>query len=143
MESEPIVIETDDEMFRVDQHYLGPPGRAFPRPIRHQAVGFGAVVAFGMYLVLYPIINLPINTWTLTAWGGATYWLTRRFLEYLGHERTTTSMVRSAVNDLTSPRPESTKRSARQAHTVALSEQLARIRIDPTPTRSSEKATSR
>jgi hypothetical protein len=139
------VIETDDEMFRVDQHYLGPPGRAFPRPIRHQAVGFGAVVAFAVYLVLYPIISLPINTWTLTAWGGVTYWLTRRFLEYLGHERTITSMVRSAINDLTSPRPGSgsAKRSTRHAHTVALSEQLARIRIDPTPTHSSEKATSR
>lgn len=139
------MIETDDEMFRVDQHYLGPPGRAFPRPVRHQAVGFGALVAFGMYLVLFPMISLPINTWTLTVWGGATYWLTRRFLEYLGYERTVTSMVRSAVNDLTSPRPKPTKPTARQSHTLAVSQQLARIHIDPTPAliRRGEKANPR
>ncbi|MGB7237792.1 MAG: hypothetical protein WBD41_17680 [Rhodococcus sp. (in: high G+C Gram-positive bacteria)] len=139
------MIETDDEMFRVDQHYLGPPGRAFPRPIRHQAVGFGFLVGFGIYLVLFPIVSLPINTWTLTAWGGATYWLTRRFLEYLGHERTVTSMVRSAINDLTSPRPGAVKKAAQQPHTVAVSAQLDRIRIDPAPAHANraEKATSR
>ena len=127
------MIETDDDLYRVDQHWLGPPGRAFPRPIRWQAVGIGVVLLVLSLILVMGVLSVPWSGWSVTVVLGLTYLGTKRIVDGLGHERTIRSLARSAINDLTSPRPAVKRnRKIRNApQTVSIPEQIARVRLAP------------
>ncbi|MCZ4586119.1 hypothetical protein O4328_20920 [Rhodococcus opacus] len=127
------MIETDDDLYRVDQHWLGPPGRAFPRPVRWQAVGIGAVLLALSYILVIGVLSVPWSGWSVTVVLGLTYLGTKRIVDGLGHERTIRSLARSAINDLTSPRPAVKRnRKIRNApRTVSITDQIARVRLAP------------
>ena len=125
------MIETDDDLYRVDQHWLGPPGRAFPRPVRWQAVGIGAVLLLLSYILVMGVLSVPWSGWSVTVMLGLTYLGTKRIVDGLGHERTIRSLARSAINDLTSPRPAAgcNTKARNTPQTVSIPDQIARVRL--------------
>ncbi|SEB45605.1 hypothetical protein [Rhodococcus jostii] len=127
------MIETDDDLYRVDQHWLGPPGRAFPRPIRWQAVGIGALLFLLSLILVMGVLSLPWSGWSVTVALGLTYLGTNRIVDGLGHERTIRSLARSAINDLTSPRPVAgrNKKTQNAPQSVSIPDQIARVRLTP------------
>lgn len=130
------MIETDDDLYRVDQHWLGPPGRAFPRPVRWQAVGIGAVLLALSYILVMGVLSVPWSGWSVTVVLGLTYLGTKRIVDGLGHERTIRSLARSAIIDLTSPRPAAgrNKKLRNTRQTVSITDQIARVRLAPAAT---------
>ncbi|MCZ9634982.1 hypothetical protein [Rhodococcus sp. BH5] len=135
------MIETDDDLYRVDQHWLGPPGRAFPKPIRYQSAGIGILLAIGSWILVFGLLSLPPNGWTVMGMCLLTYYGTKRFTERLGTERTLGSLARSAINDLRSPRPSTNaaKKSPNSAQVVSISDQLARVRLTSAHPSTTEK----
>lgn len=129
------MIETDDDLYRVDQHWLGPPGRAFPRPVKWQAVGIGAVLLALSYILVIGVLSVPWSGWSVTVMLGLTYLGTKRIVDGLGHERTIRSLALSAINDLTSPRPAAgrNKKIRNTPQTVSIPDQIARVRLAPRP----------
>ena len=127
------MIETDDDLYRVDQHWLGPPGRAFPRPVRWQAVGIGAVLLVLSLILVMGVLSVPWSGWSVTVVLGLTYLGTKRIVDGLGHERTIRSLARSAINDLTSPRSAAgrNKKIRNTPQTVSIPDQIARVRLAP------------
>jgi hypothetical protein len=132
------VIETDDDLYRVDQHWLGPPGRAFPRPVRWQAVGIGGLLLILSWILVMGVLSVPWSGWSVTVMLGLTYLGTKRIVDGLGHERTIRSLARSAINDLTSPRPAAgrNKKIRNTSQTVSIPDQIARVRLAPRRRRS-------
>ncbi|MYV31348.1 hypothetical protein [Rhodococcus sp. 1139] len=135
------MIETDDDLYRVDQHWLGPPGRAFPKPIRYQSAGIGSVLAILSWILVFGLLSLPPNGWTVMGMCLLTYYGTKRFTERLGTERTLGSLARSAINDLRSPRPSTNaaKKPPNSAQVVSIADQLARVRLTSDHRSTSEK----
>lgn len=135
------MIETDDDLYRVDQHWLGPPGRAFPKPIRYQSAGIGSLLAIGSWILVFGLLSLPPNGWTVMGMCLLTYYGTKRFTERLGTERTLGSLARSAINDLRSPRPSTNaaKKSPNSAQVVSIADQLARVRLTSAHPSTTEK----
>ncbi|MER2202479.1 MULTISPECIES: hypothetical protein [Rhodococcus] len=135
------MIETDDDLYRVDQHWLGPPGRAFPKPIRYQSAGIGSLLAIGSWILVFGLLSLPPNGWTVMGMCLLTYYGTKRFTERLGTERTLGSLARSAINDLRSPRPatNSPKKSPTSAQVVSIADQIARVRLTSAHPTTTEK----
>ncbi|QTJ70601.1 hypothetical protein HYG77_34460 (plasmid) [Rhodococcus sp. ZPP] len=127
------MIETDDDLYRVDQHWLGPPGRAFPRPIRWQAMGIGVLLLLLSYILVMGVLSVPWSGWSVTVVLGLTYLGTKRIVDGLGHERTIRSLARSAINDLTSPRPavKLDKKFRNAPPRVSIPDQIARVRLVP------------
>jgi len=132
------VIETDDDLYRVDQHWLGPQGRAFPRPVRWQAVGIGGLLLILSWILVMGVLSVPWSGWSVTVMLGLTYLGTKRIVDGLGHERTIRSLARSAINDLTSPRPAAgrNKKIRNTSQTVSIPDQIARVRLAPRRRRS-------
>ncbi|MDH6288171.1 hypothetical protein [Rhodococcus opacus] len=132
------MIETDDDLYRVDQHWLGPPGRAFPRPVRWQAVGIGGLLLILSWILVMGVLSVPWSGWSVTVMLGLTYLGTKRIVDGLGHERTIRSLARSAINDLTSPRPAAgrNKKIRNTSQTVSIPDQIARVRLAPRRRRS-------
>lgn len=130
------MIETDDEMYRVDQRWLGPPGRAFPKPIPYTGAGIGFLLFWASVVLMFGLLSLPLNGWTVMGVCLITYYGTKRITDRLGTERTLTSLARSAINDLRSPRPSTNaaKKPPNSAQVVSIADQIARVQLYSRPT---------
>ncbi|MFC7613164.1 hypothetical protein ACFQV2_05570 [Actinokineospora soli] len=95
-------IRTDDEVYRVDAVWLGPPKATFPFRARYVAWGVGTVV----YLLILTVLrNMGIGLFWSFAWGmvltiGTTMVITSR----ISHERPLTAVLTMWVRELTAPR---------------------------------------
>ncbi len=99
-------IRTDDEVYRVDAVWLGPPKATFPFRARYVAWGVGFLV---LLLVLGVERRLGIGFgFFSTAWGLLiTILLTRLICTRISHERPLSSVAAMWARELTAPRERS------------------------------------
>lgn len=104
-------LPDDDEMYMVDQTYLGPPGR-YLGTFRYKAIG-ALVVLAPLAFVVMRRTGLPLNLLTV----GLTTLLVLRaaswFADHSTSERPVASLFRTARNELTAGRQ---KRRGDSAH---------------------------
>ena len=95
-------IRTDDEVYRVDAVWLGPPRATMPWRARYVAWGVVVVV---FLLVLTVERRLGVSLFWSVAWGIVmTIVLTRLICSRISHERPLTSVTAMWVRELTAPR---------------------------------------
>ena len=95
-------IRTDDEVYRVDAVWLGPPKATFPFRARYVAWGVGTVVYL---LVLTVLRNLGIGLFWSFAWGMVlTIGITMVICSRISHERPLTAVLTMWARELTAPR---------------------------------------
>jgi hypothetical protein len=98
-----VQVRTDDEVYRVDAVWLGPPKATFPWRARYVAWGVGIVVF---------IVALTVERWAgfgfgffTVAWAlVATVVLTRLICARISHERPLGAVFTMWVRELTTPR---------------------------------------
>lgn len=95
-------IRTDDEVYRVDAVWLGPPKATMPWRARYVAWGVGVVV---FLVVLTVERRMGVSLFWSVAWGVViTIALTRLICSRISHERPLTSVTAMWVRELTAPR---------------------------------------
>src|SRR2546421_2807004 len=95
-------IRTDDEVYRVDAVWLGPPKATFPWRARYVAWGVGTVV---FLVVLTAFRQMGINLFWSIGWGLAvTVALTMIICTRISHERPLGAVLTMWVRELTAPR---------------------------------------
>jgi hypothetical protein len=96
-------IRTDDEIYRVDAVWLGPPKATFPWRARYVAWGVGLVV-FLLVLAVERRMNIGFDFFS-TAWAViVTIVLTRIICSRIGHERPLGAVLVMWLRELTAPR---------------------------------------
>ncbi|PSL54460.1 hypothetical protein B0I31_107520 [Saccharothrix carnea] len=96
-------VRTDDEVYRVDAVWLGPPKATFPWRARYVAWGVGIVV-FLLVTAIQRQLGFGFDFIT-TGWGFvATIFLTRVICSRISHERPLSSVTAMWVRELTAPR---------------------------------------
>lgn len=99
-------IRTDDEVYRVDAVWLGPPKATFPWRARYVAWGVGAIV-FVLVLAAERQLGIKFGFFS-TAWAFIiTIVLTRLITARIGHERPLGSVMAMAFRELNTPREQS------------------------------------
>lgn len=95
-------IRTDDEVYRVDAVWLGPPKATFPWRARYVAWGVGTVV---FLVVLTVFRQMGINLFWSIGWGMAvTIGITMIICARISHERPLGAVLTMWVRELTAPR---------------------------------------
>ncbi|WP_020496452.1 hypothetical protein [Sciscionella marina] len=126
-------VRTDDEVYRVDAVWLGPPKVTFPWRARYVAWGVGLLM-FLLVLVVEKEIGIGIGFFPL-AWGMiVTVVLTRLICGRITHERPLSAVLAMASRELSSPR-ERTRATGGAAS-------AARVRVNearPRPKRTQRK----
>lgn len=102
-------IRTDDEVYRVDAVWLGPPKATFPWRARYVAWGVGILV-FLMVLLIERRMGFGFGFFS-TGWAiVATILLTRLICSRITHERPLTAVAVLWLRELTAPRTEPVSR---------------------------------
>ena len=99
------MIDNDDLLHRVDQHYLGPTGFTFPFRIRYAALGLGAGIFVMVFVIARAIVHVPLGFKSLAVMVVITVVLTARVTKFVNSDRPVRSVLRAAWNDLNAPRP--------------------------------------
>lgn len=95
-------IRTDDEVYRVDAVWLGPPRATMPWRARYVAWGVGVFV---FLIVLTVERRLGIDLFWSIAWGlVVTILLTRMLTSKISHERPLSAVSTMWLRELTAPR---------------------------------------
>lgn len=95
-------IRTDDEVYRVDAVWLGPPRATMPFRARYVAWGVGVFV---FLIVLTVERRMGISLFWSIAWGIVmTIALTRIICSKISHERPLSSVSAMWLRELTAPR---------------------------------------
>jgi len=95
-------IRTDDEVYRVDAVWLGPPKATFPWRARYVAWGVGTVV---FLLVLTVFRQMGISLFWSIGWGLAvTIGITMIICARISHERPLGAVLTMWARELTAPR---------------------------------------
>ncbi len=102
-------IRTDDEVYRVDAVWLGPPKATFPWRARYVSWGVGTVV-FLVVLGVERQVGIGFSFFS-TAWALLiTILLTRLIGTRISHERPLTAVAAMWVRELTAPRKKTAAR---------------------------------
>ncbi|MCC4306868.1 MULTISPECIES: hypothetical protein [unclassified Rhodococcus (in: high G+C Gram-positive bacteria)] len=99
------MIDNDDLLHRVDQHYLGPTGLTLPFRIRYAALGLGAALMVIVFVIARGIVHIPLGFKSLVVVIGIVVVLTAKVTKVVNADRPVRSVVRAAWNDLNAPRP--------------------------------------
>ena len=99
------MIDNDDLLHRVDQHYLGPTGFTLPIRIRYAALGLGAAFMVTVFVVARAVVHVPLGFKSLVVMVVITVVLTARVTKFVNADRPVRSVIRAAWNDLDAPRP--------------------------------------
>jgi hypothetical protein len=98
-----VQVRTDDEVYRVDAVWLGPPKATFPWRARYVAWGVGILVFFIVFGI-QRAIGFGFGFFTI-AWGLViTVALTRFICSRISHERPLTAVLTMWGRELTAPR---------------------------------------
>ena len=128
-------IRTDDEVYRVDAVWLGPPKATFPWRARYVAWGVGTVV---FLVVLTVFRQMGINLFWSIGWGMAvTIGLTMIICARISHERPLGAVLTMWVRELTAPREIATGQGG------AVSASAIRVRSELPRRRSRDKNRAR
>jgi hypothetical protein len=96
-------LPDDDELYEVDQTYLGPPGR-YIAPMRHKAI-FAWLVVAPMTLVILQRLNIELTLLTGGLCFLLTLWAAMKLADYAGAETPVSALGQTFWNELTAPRP--------------------------------------
>ncbi|MCT2587364.1 hypothetical protein [Actinophytocola gossypii] len=133
-------IRTDDEVYRVDAVWLGPPRATMPWRARYVAWGVGAVV---FLVVLTVERRIGISLFWSIAWGiVVTILITRLITSKISHERPLGAAAAMWVRELTAPR-EVTTGSGGAASATRVRVRGERPRPRPKQGRQPKRSTSR
>lgn len=99
------MIDNDDLLHRVDQHYLGPTGFTLPIRIRYSALGLGAALMVIVFVIARGVVHIPLGFKSLVVVIGIVVVLTTRVTKVVNADRPVRSVIRAAWNDLNAPRP--------------------------------------
>jgi hypothetical protein len=123
-------IRTDDEVYRVDAVWLGPPKATMPWRVRYVAWGVGTIV-FLLVMTVERRIGVPFG-WSIP-WGMvATVLITRLATSRITYERPLGAVMAMWLRELTAPR----ETSAGNGGAVTAS----RVKINSQRPRHAEKA---
>jgi hypothetical protein len=115
-------IRTDDEVYRVDAVWLGPPRATMPFRARYVAWGVGVFV---FLIVLTIERRIGISLFWSIAWGIViTILLTRIICAKISHERPLSAVTSMWLRELTAPR----EATAGEGGAVT----ATRVRVNPT-----------
>lgn len=96
-------VRTDDEVYRVDAVWLGPPKATFPWRVRYVAWGVG-IIAFFLTLAVQRQLGFDFGFFTV-AWGLViTILITRVICGRISHERPLGAVLAMWARELVSPR---------------------------------------
>lgn len=130
-------IRTDDEVYRVDAVWLGPPKATFPWRARYVAWGVGIVV-FLLVLAVERRMNIGFSFFS-TAWAVViTIAVTKIICSRITHERPLGAVMVMWLRELTAPRERTTGRGG-AASAVRLRVSPDRPRPKPSKTPSAPK----
>ncbi|GAA0617362.1 hypothetical protein [Streptomyces crystallinus] len=98
-------MHTDDEVYAVDNVFLGPPGTRLPWRARYQAYGVGA---FLTALLLGLEIQLGVlGIWPIAYGMLAVIFLTRQICRHITYEHGVLALLRTLWNEVRAPRQRS------------------------------------
>jgi len=96
-------LSVDDEIYRVDAVWLGPPHRTLPFRARYSAYGVGLVV-FVLVQLVERRVGLGLGFFTL-AWSiFITVLVTRQILSVVDHDRPLVSVLAAFIHEVDAPR---------------------------------------
>lgn len=104
-------LHDDDELYQVDQTYLGPPGR-YIAPMRHKAI-FAWLIIGPLTFVTARRLGLPMTFLTVGLLLVGTVWAAMSIADHTSTERSVGSLVGTLWRDLTARRPPTRSRHAR------------------------------
>ncbi|HEY0803707.1 MAG TPA: hypothetical protein VGD84_01530 [Pseudonocardiaceae bacterium] len=136
-------VRTDDEVYRVDAVWLGPPKATFPWRARYVAWGVG-ILMFLLVLSVERFIGFGFGFFTV-AWAlVATVVLTRLICSRISHERPLGAVFTMWVRELNSPRETNTGAGgAASATRVRMRGQRPRPRVKGQPRQKPRQPTHR
>lgn len=123
-------VRTDDEVYRVDAVWLGPPKATFPWRARYVAWGVGIVV-FLLVTAVQRQLGFGFD-FINTGWGFVvTIALTRFICSRISHERPLSAVLSMWVRELTAPRETTSGRGgAASAARIRVNHERPRKRHD-------------
>lgn len=96
-------INTDDEVYRVDGVWLGPPNATFPWRARYSSYGIGALVLIAVMFVQRRV-GVPLDIFSI-GWSLVLTVLITRFVgRRIGYERPLGHVLGSFLGEITTPR---------------------------------------
>lgn len=126
-----MILRTDDDLYDVDQRWLGPPGRELPWHARYPAYGWGVVIYLTLMLLERNLLGIPLGFWMLVYSLVLTAFLTTRVMRRVTVERRVGQVITGWGQELRSPRPADRTRRGRRDW-----ERGGRVRLAPVRTRS-------
>jgi len=100
-----VIVQSDDDLYRVDRVYLGPKGRVWPLRANYRA--YVLWVALGVTaIVVWRAVCLPSPFVVVCALGVGTYFAAVRLERWLSDDRSVLSEVARVFQELGSPRPD-------------------------------------
>lgn len=126
------MISTDDDIYRVDERYLGPPGKTLAWHARYRAYGVGIVVFLGVLILLRGILHLPISARLVMVIIAATITITTIVMKKVTPERPFFAVLRAGLNDLTAPRPPTPGQVMRPRFTAGTRRRTSEAAAPPT-----------
>ncbi|MEU3356114.1 hypothetical protein [Streptomyces sp. NPDC037389] len=95
-------MHTDDEVYAVDDYFLGPPRQTLPWRVRYRAYGIGILI----YAV---ILLLEIWTGLISPWNAVyglliTIWSTMKIMDRVDHEHTARAVAVTFWHEVSAPR---------------------------------------
>ncbi|WP_162597081.1 hypothetical protein [Streptomyces sp. NEAU-S7GS2] len=95
-------MHTDDEVYAVDDYFLGPPRGTLPFRVRYRAYGIGAGI-FALILALEAWTGL-LGPWPAIYGLVVTIWLTMTVMERVDHEHTAKAVAVTFAHEVSAPR---------------------------------------
>lgn len=133
-------MHTDDELYRVDDVYLGPRGRPLPFRVRYRAYWVGGAL-FGT-VILGEIWTGTLGILPALYGLVATVYLTTQVMRHIDHDRPMRAMAAVAWHEVTAPRPPRPAPVRRARHEVRRLRRAPRIPAPRPPSSSSTGASS-
>jgi hypothetical protein len=124
-----MILRTDDDIYVVDQRWLGPPGKELPFHPRYAAVGWGTAIYLVLMVVERGILHVPLGFWMVVYTLVAACWLTQRVMRHVNPDRSVPAVARGWWQELRAPRPPHPRRDGQSRHQF----RLVRTRISPPP----------
>jgi hypothetical protein len=111
-------IRSDDEIYRVDAVWLGPPRATFPWRASYSSYGLGALLLC-LTLIVEHRLGFALGVFSI-AWAGVLAVVTTRLLnKRINHERPATQLGRALITEMTTPRMDSAPQGGHpDPHTV-------------------------